>query len=151
VSADRNLLLTTTPTTGSKVGIVISVGKKHVRGHIYVDSDAEWPAWQAAIATDPNLSLIFVPMASHLAGSDQFHQDVAAAVGVTLTQMLGDPRCVVVDNASNMVEQVIMADDSIDTLPGKTLVNHQLATVGSTYVPATQTFIIPVIPPGVKV
>ena len=137
-----------TPITGSKVGIVFSTGKKHVRGHIYVDSDAEWTAIQTAINAIPGLSLTFVPMNSHLAGHAQFHQDIATAIGVpTATQLFTDPRCVIVDNVSNMVEHVILADDSIDTIPNKTLVNHQTADVGYSYNPILKLFTAPVVLP----
>lgn len=126
--------MTPTPITASKVGIVYSTGKKHQRGHIYVDDDSEWPAIQAAITAVPGLGLTFVPMSSHLAGHDKFHADIAAAIGVpTAAQLFTDPRCVVIDSVSLTVEAVLLADDSIDTLPGKILVNHQVAEVGDTY------------------
>src|SRR5215831_7503878 len=130
-----------TPTTASKVGIVFSTGKKHQRGHIYVDSDAEWPAIQAAIQATPGLSLTFVPMSSHLAGPDQFHQDIATAIGVpTAAQLFTDPRCAVIDAQTLLVEQVIMADDSLDTLPGKILVNDSQAMPGFSWNTVTKQF-----------
>ncbi len=128
-----------TPTTGSKVGIIYSTGKKHVRGHIYVDSDAEWPTIQANLPA--GCSIVFVPMSSHIAGPNQFYTDLATAVGLpTMAQQFTDPRCVVIDNISNIVEKIIMADDSMDTMQGKTLINHQSAQVGDVYDPILKQF-----------
>src|SRR5882672_6351092 len=115
--------MASTPITASKIGIVFSTGKKHLRGHIYVDSDSEWPAIESAIAAIPGLSIVFIPMSEHHAGHDAFHKSIATAIGVpTVEQLFTDPRCAVIDNATNMVEHIIMADDSIDTLPGKTII-----------------------------
>lgn len=139
---------TPTPLTGSQVGIIYSTGKLHMRQHIYVEDDSQWAQIQANLPA--GCSLAFVPMSAHLAGHDTFHQAIATAIGVpTAAQLFTDPRCVVVDNVSLTVEQVILADDSIDTIPGKTLINHAVAAVGHTYNPTLQQFTAPasVLPP----
>ena len=131
-----------TPPTGSKVGIIYSTVKLHVRAHIYVDSDAEWPQIEATLPV--GTSIAYVPMSAHLGGPDTFYPAIATALGhATPTQQFTDPRCVVIDNVALTVEQVIMADDSIDTLPGKTLINHQLADVGNAYDPVLRQFTVP--------
>src|SRR5258708_19773600 len=96
-----------TPTTGSKVGIIYSTGKKHVRGHIYVDSDAEWPTIQANLPA--GCSIVFVPMSSHIAGPNQFYTDLATAVGLpTIPQHFTDPLFFVIDIISNLFYKIIM-------------------------------------------
>jgi hypothetical protein len=134
--------VTATPTTGSKVGIIYSTGKLHVRAHIFVDSDAEWPQIEATLPS--GCSIAYVPMSAHLGGHETFYPAIAAALGhASPTQQFTDPRCVVIDSGSLTVEQIIMADDSIDTLPGKTLINHQLADIGNTFDPVLQQFTVP--------
>lgn len=129
---------TPTPTTGSQVGIIYSTVNKQMRQHIFVDSDAEWPAIQANLPA--GCSIAFVPMADHLAGSDSFHQAVATAIGVpTAAQLFTDPLCAVIDNTNTVVD-LIMADASIDSVPGMTLVNTSTAGIGWAYNPQTQVF-----------
>lgn len=137
-----------TPTTGSKVGIVYSTVNKHVRMHVYVDSDAEWATWEANLP--PGCSIAYVPMSAHHAGHDVFHQAIATAVGLpTVEQMFTDGICAVVDNKTGLVEQTIMADALIDTLPGKTLINDQNVKVGDSWDHSTQQFTTPsvILPP----
>lgn len=147
--------MTPTPTTASNVGIIFTTNKKHVRAHVYVDSDAEWTAIQANLPA--GFSLAFVPMSAHLAGHDTFHSTIATTLGLaTVAQQFTDPRCVVIDNVSLLVESVSMLDDSVDgpQYPGKTLINHQIADVGHSYNPTTKQFTAPsfILPakPGVR-
>lgn len=138
--------MSVTPTTANNVGIIFTTGKNHVRAHVYVDSDAEFAAIQASLPAGFGLAL--VPMSAHLGGHDTFHQAIATSLGLaTMAQQFTDPCCAVIDNISLTVEQVIMADDSMDTIQGKTLVNVQNVPVGSTYNTVTKQFTIPVITP----
>lgn len=128
-----------TPENGSKVGIIYSTSNKHVRAHVYVDSDDEWAQIEANLPA--GTSIVYIPMSSHHAGHDTFHQDIATALGhSTVTQQFTDPRCVIIDNNSLTVEHVIMADASIDTIQGKTLINHQIADVADVYDPVLRQF-----------
>lgn len=110
-----------------------------MRQHIFVENDSQW----SQIPIPPGCSIAFVPMSSHVAGQDTFHQAIATAIGVpTATQLFTDPRCVVIDS-TNTVISVIMADAGIDKIQNMTLINHQTAQIGHTYNPATQQFTAP--------
>lgn len=111
-----------TPVTANSVGIIFTTGKNHVRAHVYVDDDSEWAAIRANLPAGFGLALI--PISAHHGGHDTFHQAIATALGhATVTQQFTDPICEVIDNVTGQVEQLIMADDSIDKIPGKTLRN----------------------------
>lgn len=138
-----------TPTTGSKVGIVYSTGRmKLICGHVYVDSDGEWPAWEAAMAERPEFGFFYVDMAHHHAGHDVFYQAINDAMlarhGVNAVQH-GDPsaNCAVIDPATGVVESVIRADDSIHSFPGRILKNHPGVQVGHVYNSITGKFKVP--------
>lgn len=137
-----------TPTTGTKIGIIYSAGNKHVRGHVYVDDDAEWPAWEAAMAARPEFGFLYVDMAHHHGGPEVFYPAINDAMvakhGVNAVQH-DDPagNCAVIDPATGLVEAVIRADDAIDALPGKMLRNHPTAAPGHVFNPVTGKFKVP--------
>lgn len=135
-------MVISTSTISSKVGIIYSVGKKHVRAHVYVDSDNEWDEIEGKLPV--GLAMAYIPISAHYAGHHAFYSAIATALGhSTITQQFTDPRCVVIDSTTNIVEQVILADDSFDNIPGKILINHQRAGVGHTYNPKTKQFTKP--------
>lgn len=61
---------------------------------------------------------------------------ITAAITAATGKAPGDPTCAVIDE-TNTVVAVIMADASIDTIEGMTLVNSPGVSIGATYNPAT--------------
>jgi hypothetical protein len=130
----------------TKMGVVYSLGKKHIRRHIYLvdpsdaaghalrdDAELNHPGWLL-----PGEGMVMIDLEHHHAGHDRFHGAINAAIvalhGVNAVQH-DDPsaHCAVIDLATGVVENVIRADDSIDSLPGKLLVNNADAVVGDVY------------------
>jgi hypothetical protein len=109
----------------TKVGIVYSTGNFHIRSHIFPDDDSELnnPAH-----VGPGEAMVTIPLSS-CTDHDTMNTAIVAAVPGTI----GNPRCVVIDNITGIVEQVIMADASIDALPGKMLKNHATAQQGDVW------------------
>ncbi len=129
----------------SSIVIFYATGSKQIRGVLVPDSDEELkalnpkaPAGETMLTVPAFVSPqrgIFDP------ANNQYVIDcVTQATGMTPP----DPSCAVVD-ANGVVEAVIAADETLDALPGKTLVQAYSPEIvrGCTYDGRTKQFTVP--------
>lgn len=129
----------------ASIVIFYATGSKQIRGILVPDSDEELqrlnpkPSFGESILTVPAFSSpqkgIFDP------ANNQYVIDcVTQATGVVPP----DPSCAVI-NDLGMVEAIIAADEAIDTLPNKTLIQkyHPEITQGCVYDAKTKLFTVP--------
>lgn len=135
-----------TPITASNVGIVYSLGKKIVYGHHYVEDDSVWGWFEPILLSHHpgKLGIVYIPMEFHLGGHSTFYPAIARALGhPDVNTQFTNGRCAIIDTSTNLVEHICLADDTIDTIEGKILINHSLAEVGHSYDPETKLFTRP--------
>jgi hypothetical protein len=122
-------------------GVVYSIGNVHVRRYVYSSDDSEL---DPAKICHPGEGLALVSRRPYLSTAAYYK-----AISDAVTAAAGKPPATFLDcacvDANNVVDSVIHADASVDTLPGFTLIQSYDARVvaGCSYDPATGLFTIP--------
>ncbi len=109
-------------------GIVCSTVNAQIRRYVYPDTDAQMNT-AANVGVGETLVLCGIGPYPNTAA---WFAAVNAAVTTALGKAPGNPRCAVIDGTGNVVD-VIMADPTIDSVPGMMLVLDANAGPGWTW------------------
>jgi hypothetical protein len=115
----------------TKIGVVYGTKNKHIRRIIVPDDDAEL---NNPLHVGPGETLATVPV-----GTSIDHATLAKLLGTN-----ADPsacRCAVINNGTNKVIDIVMADPLIDNIEGHTMMFHSDAAIGWNYNAITKTLI----------
>lgn len=111
----------------TKFGVIYSIANAHVRRYHYGSTDAELTSALCAQG-EAIVPVSIGPYVSTAAWQAAINTAVTAAAG----KAPGSPRCCVI-NGLGQVTSVIMADPTVDSIPGMTLVLSAVAGVGWTW------------------